>query len=38
MVKFSKIMFFKEQICVKENEEYFGIFNKKIQNGSFKIN
>jgi len=25
MLKFSKIMFFKEQICVKENEKYFGI-------------
>jgi hypothetical protein len=25
MLKFSKIMFFEEQICVKENEKYFGI-------------
>jgi hypothetical protein len=24
----SKIMFFKEQICVKENEKYFGILKK----------
>jgi hypothetical protein len=31
-------MFFQEQICVKENEEFFGIFlYKKIQNGISKI-
>jgi hypothetical protein len=38
MLKFSKIMFFKEQICIKENEEFFGFFYKKIQNRIFKIN
>jgi len=28
MLKLLKIMFFKEQICVKENEKYFEILKK----------
>jgi hypothetical protein len=38
MLKISKIMFFNEQICVKENENYFGILKRRIQNEIFKIN
>ncbi len=37
MLKFSKIMFFKEQICVRENEKYFGILKTKIEMESSKL-
>jgi hypothetical protein len=39
MLKFSKIMFFKEQISVKENEKYFGILKNILffKNEIFKV-
>jgi hypothetical protein len=37
MLKLSKIMFFKEKICVKENEKYFGILKAKIEMESSKL-
>jgi hypothetical protein len=37
MLKFSEIMFFKEQICVKENEKIFWNIKKKIKMESSKL-